>query len=297
MAENYKEIRTDGHSPHALQVLSDQCQLVVSEDQISTGLLIGESKVSSTPTLILTENHLTALVSQDDNEEPNGKQEEGHARNSNTFSKKLEEQVEHFTTNLQSNVLISSDQDDIINTIKESNQSHLLHEVNRSATTSTASLTLSTLDIDTNATHTIEMIAVQQSIPDHVETSQIQSSNIENFNESNIDSNLPATSSTATITGNNLLDHHHHQISEALLEAGITGSPVVINTIPLNESVGVAELNFEHPPGEDIQVVQTTEVETNVVTDNKDIAEEESHLNISENENLELNDKANEGTR
>ena len=248
MAEN--KLANDCHTLHAPQV--HRAQLVVPEEPITTGLLIDESQISSfdiklKEELVAQTLILTAL--------------------SNNVDQNIQQQ--DFATSLPNigencaNVFVTSRHHDIVNSIEEKNvnENQLLQNSE------------STFNVDTNiASQAIEMIAIQQSVTESdIKTSLLDTtdcqSKIKNLDE-------------ATIDANNLLNHQ--QISEALLEAGIAGSPVVINAIAIKDTTGVTEIQFDNST--DIQVEQT-EVETNVA-----VVGEGSNQNISHNDSLTIND-------
>ena len=257
MAEN--KIENDCHNPHAPDVNTGR----IADEPITAGLLIDGSQINSFDNKLKEEIVAQTLIltALNDGEQQNIKNIEENQH------QQLRQQQDDFVSsslpNIEqtcTNVLVSSHHHDIVNSINaiEGNI------VNQAQILQNGESTYNNVD----STQAIEMIAIQQPVTE----STIKATLLNTANCHNELKNLD--------NGGNVLNHQ--QISEALMEAGIVGSPVVVNSIAIKDAV--TEIQFENST--DIQV-QQTEVETNAeINQDRDL----SHQNISENDEKAISD-------
>lgn len=276
MAENKSE--NDCHTPHAPEVNNTTG---IADEPTTTSILIDESQINSFDNKLKEEIAAQTLIltALNDAEQQNIKnigeeqqiqqqqQQQQHEVQQQDFTTSSIPTIEETCTN----VLVATHHHNVVNSINaiEGNIVHQAQILQNGESTYN----------NVDSTQAIEMIAIQQPVTEStIEATLLNGSNCQS---KNLDD------------GSNVLNHQ--QISEALMEAGIVGSPVVVNSIAIKDTV--TEIQFENST--DIQV-QQTEVETNAdINESLELSQqdisENDEITISDSLVLKTNDENNEG--
>ena len=225
MAENKSE--NDCHTPHAPEVNNTTG---IADEPTTTSILIDESQINSFDNKLKEEIAAQTLIltALNDAEQQNIKnigeeqqiqqqqQQQQHEVQQQDFTTSSIPTIEETCTN----VLVATHHHNVVNSINaiEGNIVHQAQILQNGESTYN----------NVDSTQAIEMIAIQQPVTEStIEATLLNGSNCQS---KNLDD------------GSNVLNHQ--QISEALMEAGIVGSPVVVNSIAIKDTV--TEIQFEN---------------------------------------------------